>query len=122
MNIAIKSLKNIKSLVIDNVPSELLKGGGDASHDIITKLCQKVWSTNQWPYVWSTYLIIPIPKKGDLNKFSNYITIILICHTIKIILRIILIILIPKAEDIISEEQAGFRKNEAQLNKFLTAN
>ena len=46
---AIKSLKNGKSPGIDNVPSELLKGGGEALNDIITKLCQKVWSTNQWP-------------------------------------------------------------------------
>ena len=45
----IKSLKNGKSPGIDNVPSELLKGGGEALNDIITKLCQKVWSPKQWP-------------------------------------------------------------------------
>ena len=49
---AIKSLKNGKSPGIDNVPSELLKGGGEALNDIITKLCQKIWSTNQWKDVW----------------------------------------------------------------------
>ena len=81
---AIKSLKNGKSPGIDNVPSELLKGGGEALNDIITKLCQKVWSTNQWPDLWSTSLIIPIPRKGDLKKCSNYRTISLISHTIKI--------------------------------------
>ena len=43
----IKSLKNGKSPGIDNVPSERLKGGGGALNDIITKLFQKVWSTNQ---------------------------------------------------------------------------
>ena len=61
------------------------------------------------------------PKKGDLKKFSNYLTICLISHKIKILLRIILNRLIPQAEDILAEEQAGFRKIEAQLNKLLTA-
>ena len=91
----IKSPKDGKSPGIDNVPSELLKGGGEALNDIITKLYQKVWSTNQWPDLWSTSLIIPIPKKGDLKKCSNYHTISLISHTRKILLRIILNRLIP---------------------------
>ena len=89
----------------------LLKGGGEALNDIITKICQKVWSTNQWPDLWSTSLIISIPKKGDLKKCSNYRTIglkIIISHTSKILLRIILNRLIPQAEDILAEEQAGF--------------
>ena len=49
---AIKSLKNGKSPGIDNVPSEVLKEGGEALNDIITKLCQIVFSTNQWPDLW----------------------------------------------------------------------
>ena len=116
---AIQSLKNGKSPGIDNVPSELLKGGGEALHDIITKLCQKVWSTNQWPDLWSTSLIIPIPKKGDLKKCSNYCTISLISHTSNILLRIILNRLIPQAEDILAEEQAGFRKNRSTTEQII---
>ena len=116
---AIKSLKNGKSPGIDNVPGELLKGGGGALNDIITKLCQKVWSTNQWPDVWPTYLIIPIPKKGDLKKCSNYRTISLISHTSKILLRIILNRIIPQAEDILAEKQAGFRKNRCKTEQIL---
>ena len=116
---AIRSLKNGKSPGIDNVPSEILKGGGEALNDIITKLCQKVWSTNQWPDVWSTSLIIPIPKNGYLKKCSNYRTISLISHTSKIILRIILNRLIPQAEDILAEEQAGFRKNRSPTEQIL---
>ena len=54
-----------------------------------------------------------IPKKGDLKKCSNYRKISLISYTSKIILRIILNRLIPQAEDILAEEQAGFRKNRS---------
>ena len=90
-----------------------------AVNDIITKLCQKVWSTNQWPDVWSTSLIISIPKKGDFKKCSNYRTISLISHTSKILLRIILNRLIPQAEDILAEEQAGFIKNRSTTEHIL---
>ena len=44
---AIRTLTNGKSPGIDNVPGELTKVGGKALSD--TKLCQKIWSTNQWP-------------------------------------------------------------------------
>ena len=69
---AIKSLKNGKSPGIDNVPSELIKGGGESLNDTIIKLCQKVWSTNQWPDLWSTSLIIPIPRK-EISKNAQTI-------------------------------------------------
>ena len=112
-------MKNGKSPGIDNVPGELIKGGGEALYDILTKLCQKIWSTNQWPEAWTTSLIIPIPKKGDLKKCSNYRTISLISHTSKILLRIILNRLTPQAEDILADEQAGFRKDRSTTEQIL---
>ena len=69
---AIKSIKNGKSPGIDNVPSEILKVGGETLNDILTKLYQKVWSTNQWPDLWSTILIIPITKK-EISKNAQTI-------------------------------------------------
>ena len=63
--------------------------------------------------------MMTIPKKGDLKKFSNYRTISLISHTCKILLRIILNRLIPQAEDILAEEQAGFKKNRSTTKQIL---
>ena len=34
-------------------------------------------------------LEIPIPNKGDIKKYKNYRTLSLICHSIKILLKII---------------------------------
>ena len=73
----------------------------------------------QWPDLWSTSLIIPIPKKEDLKKCSNYRTISFISHTSNILLRSILNRLIPQAEDILAEEQAGFRKNRSTTEQIL---
>ena len=60
-------------------------------------------------------LVIPIPEKGDLQKCSNYRTLSLICHSSKILLQIIRKRLTPQAEQIISEEQAWFRKGRSTI-------
>ena len=53
-------------------------------------------------------------KKGNLRKcIENYRTLSLICHSSKIILIIILNRLNSQAEEVLSEEQAGFRKGRS---------
>ena len=47
----------------------------------------------------SKYLIITIPKKGDLKKCEHYRTISLICHASKILLRITINRMNPQVED-----------------------
>ena len=56
----------------------------------ITLLYQHIWDKKEWTDAWAHSLIIPIPKKGDQNKYNNYRNISLISYPIKIILRIIL--------------------------------
>ena len=50
-----------------------------------------------------------LPKKSNLQQCNNYRTISLIFHPGKVVFRIILNRLRPQAEEIIAEEQAGFR-------------
>ena len=107
----ILTLKNGKSPGPDNIPGELLKHGGESLIKIFTTICQQIWKTKKWPDQWTKSLIIPIPKKGDSRKCSNYRTLSLIPHASKILLRIILNCLNPQAETILAEEQAGFRKS-----------
>ena len=45
---------------------------------VMTKLCQQIWKTKEWPEMWSKSLIITIPKKGDLKVCANYRTISLL--------------------------------------------
>ena len=79
---------------------------------VMTTLCQQILKTQEWPEMWSKYLIITIPKKEDLKKCENYRTISLICHTSKILIRIIINRMNPQAEEILTEEQAGIRKKK----------
>ena len=77
----------------------------------MTTLGQQIWNMQEWPEMWSKSLIITIPKKGDMKKCDNYRIISLICHASKILLRIIINRINSQAEEILAEEQAGFRKN-----------
>ena len=54
-------------------------------------------------------MVITLPKKGNLQLCQNYQTISLISHPNKVTLKVILNRLKPQVEDIIAEEQAGFR-------------
>ena len=53
-------------------------------------------------------IVITLSKKGNLQQCQNYRTTSLISHQSKVILKIILNRLKPQAENIITEEQAGF--------------
>ena len=54
-------------------------------------------------------LVIPLPKKGNLKQCQSYCTIGVISHLGKKTLRVILNRLKAKAEELLAEEQTGFR-------------
>ena len=116
---AIKSLKKGKSAGIDNIPAELVQSGGDCMIDALTIICNKIWLTGEWPMLWTKSLIITLPKKGNLQKCENYRTISLISHLSKVMLKIILNRLTPEAENIIAEEQAGFRRGRSTTEQIF---
>ena len=45
--------------------------------------------TEQCPQDWKKSVFIPIPKKGNTKKCSNYCTIALISHTSEVMLKIL---------------------------------
>ena len=73
---------------------------------IPTSICIRIWKTGESPTTWTQSLVITLPKKGNLQ---NYRTNSLISHASKVMLKIILNRLQPQAEEIIAEEQVGFR-------------
>ena len=109
MEAAVKALKMGKSAGVDNIPAELVQAGGEATTDIPTSICNKIWKTEDWPTTWTQFLVITLPKKGNLHLCQNYRTISLISHRSKVMLKVTLNRLQPQTEEIIAEEQAGFR-------------
>ena len=94
---------------MDNIPSELLKNGGKKITTVLTAISKKIWETKKWLKEWTQSLVVPLQKKGNLDQCQNYRTISLISHPSKIMLRVIFNRLGAKAEELLAEEQAGFR-------------
>jgi len=87
---AIKQTANRKATGPDGVPVELFKAAGDTGIDRMHRICTAIWETEEWPDEWMESVFIPLPKKGDLRKCTNYRTIALVSHASKILLRVIL--------------------------------
>ena len=87
---------------------KLVQAGGEAMTDILITICNKIWKTGEWPTTWTQSLVITLPR-GNLQLCQNYRTISLISHPSTVMLKVTLNRLQPQAEEIIAEEQAGFR-------------
>ena len=87
--------------------------------DILTAVCSKIWKTGEWPTTWTQSLVITLPEKGNLQLCQNYRTISLISHPSKVMLKIILNRLQPQAEEVIADEQAGFRAGRSTTEQIF---
>ena len=116
----VNALKMGKPAGVGNIPEELVPAGGKAIIDILTAICNKIWKTGEWPTTWAQFLVITFPKKGNLQLCQNYRTISLISHPSKVMLKVTLNRLQPQAEEIIAEEQAGFRAGRSTTEQIFT--
>ena len=116
---AVQLLKKGKSAGVDNNQAELVQAGGEDVITAVTTICNKIWQTGEWPTPWTQSLVIPLPKKGNLQQFQNYRTISLISRPSKVMLKIILNRLKSQAEKIIAEEQAGFRAGRSTTEQIF---
>ena len=73
----------------DRRPVELFQILKDDAVKVLQSICQQIWKTQQWPQDWKMSVFIPIPKKGNAKECSNYHTIVLISHSIKVMLKIL---------------------------------
>ena len=77
---------------------------------VLHSIYQQIWKTQQWPQDWKRSVFIPIPKKGNPKGCSNYLTIALISHASKVMLKILQARLLPYMNCEWPDVQAGFRK------------
>ena len=79
---------------------------------------QQIWKTQQWPQDWKRSVFIPIPKKGNAKKCSNYRTIALISHVSKVILKILQARLQQYVNGELPRVQAVFRKGRGTRDQI----
>ena len=67
----------------DGIPVELFQILKDDAVKVLHAIFQQIWKSPQWPQDWKRWVFIPIPKKGNAKKCSNYRTTVLISLTSK---------------------------------------
>ena len=72
----------------DGIPVELFQTLKDDAVKMLHSICQQIWKTQQWPQNWKRSAFIPIPKKGNAKKCSDYCRIVLISQASKVMLKI----------------------------------
>ena len=76
---------------------------------MLHSICQQIWKTQQWPQNWKGSVFIPIPKKGNAKKYSNYCTITLISRASKVMFKILQARLRQYLNRELPDVPAGFR-------------
>ena len=87
---------------------------------MLHSICQQIWKTQQWPQDWKRPIFVPIPKKSNANKYSNYHTIELISHASKVMLKILQFRLEQYMNREPPDVQPGYRKGRG--TRYLTVN
>ena len=90
----------------------------DEAAKVLLSICQQIWKTLQWPEDWKRSVFIPIPKKGNAKEWSNYLTIAIISHASKVILKILQARLPQYVNRELPDVQAGFRKGRGTRDQI----
>ena len=79
----LESITTNKASGGDGILVELFQILKDNAVKVLHSICQQIWKTQQWSQDWKRAVFIPIPKKGNPPKCSNYRTVALISRTSK---------------------------------------
>lgn len=106
---AIKLMKNGKAMGPDEIPSEIFKIMEEDTIETLTALFNKIYDTGIIPERWLASTFITLPKKSNAKSCEDFRTISLMCHVLKIFLKIIHARIYKKCEENNGETQFGFR-------------
>jgi len=109
---AIKEMRNKKDTGDEDVPGDVLKLMGEGGLKIMTKLINTIYETGEWPKDFTEVTMITVKKKPRATKCSDHRTISLIAHTAKIVAKILRRRIEKKIEDVLGEDQFGFRRGK----------
>jgi hypothetical protein len=107
-------LKRYKTPGSDQIPAELIWGGGGKLHSEKHNLNMLIWTREEFPHQWKESIVVPIHKKGNKTDCSNYRGISLLSTSYKILSNILISRLILYADEIIGDHQSGFRRNTSR--------
>lgn len=107
---ALNTLKNRKVPGPDQLPAEILKLIEEDQIRPMVELINTIYKTGVIPNEWLLSTFITIPKKKSAKHCSDYRTISLMAHTLKILLKVIHNRIYRKLDADVGDTQFGFRK------------
>ena len=115
---ALGSITINKAIGGDGIPAELFQILKDDAVKVLHSIRQQIWKTQQWPQDCKRSVFIPIPKKGNAKECSNYLTVALISHASKVMLKILQARLQQYMNCELPNVQAGFRKGRGTRDQI----
>ena len=112
--VGLGSITENKASEGDEIPAELFKILRDDA--VLRSISQQIWKTQQWPQEKSVF--IPIPKKGNVKECSKYLTITLISHASKVMLKILQARFQQYMNCELPDIQIGFRKGRGTRDQI----
>ena len=119
---ALNKLKNGKAGGSSNILPEMVKAAceEESFQTLLLDLVHTVWEERKVPQEWADAIIIPIPKKGNLNLCDNWRGIALLEVVGKAVARVIQARLQIVAEEELPESQCGFREGRGCSDMIFT--
>jgi hypothetical protein len=105
-------MRNKKATGDDDVPGDVLKLLREGGLKIMIKLINTIYETGEWPKDFTAVTMIALKKKPQATKCNNHCTISLIAHAAKIVAKILRRRIEKKIEDVLREDQFGFRRGK----------
>ena len=94
----------------DGIPDELFQILKDDAVKVLHSVCQQICKTQQLLQYWKRSVFIPIPKKSNAKKCSNFNAVVFISHASEVMLNILQARLQQYMNQELLNIQAGFRK------------
>ena len=104
----------------DGIHGCALKNCSDSLCRPVSIIFKLIYNTGILPAEWKSANIVPIHKKGDKDRISNYRPISLTCLTSKIMEHIIQEELLIKTRHLINPEQHGFLLGKSCTTNLIT--
>lgn len=117
---AMMKLKLKKAAGIDGIPMEAWRFAGAMVKKGLVDILQQIWKEGEIPGDWKKSVIVPLHKKGDVEKTGNYRGISLLCTAYKIYAEIIR----QRLEEVerlklLPESQGGFRRGRGTMDNVF---
>ena len=118
---AVKKLKKGKAPGVDGITSEMLCSGGSCVLEWLARVCKTCLIEGRVPRDWKRAIVVPLYKgKGDKSECKNYRGISLLSIPGKVYGRVIIEKVRLMTENLIGEEQCGFRRGRGCVDQVFT--